>query len=124
MSHGPPVRVERVARDHADPVPTHALVQALCGIPGHGIEHEQRPPLPPSLHLGVLHEQLRDAAPACRAVDEQLRDLGSVWLVRRQREDDLHRADQLTVGEGREQEPASLLRVVRYRFEHVAPSRL
>ena len=56
-----------------------------------------------------LHQQLRDAALACGAVDEELRDLAAVRLVRRQREDHLNGADQLAVGERSEQQPAALL---------------
>ena len=48
----------------------------------------------------TLHQQLGDAAPSSRAVDEELCDLGAVRLVRRQREDHLHRADEVAVGEG------------------------
>jgi hypothetical protein len=53
-------------------------------------------------------------------VDEELCDLGAVRLVRRQRKDHLHRADQLPVGESRQDQPAALLDLGRPGFEDAA----
>ena len=65
----------------------------------------------------LRHEQLRDTAPARRAMDEELRDLRPVRLVRRQREDHLHRPDEVAVGERREDQPAALLDLGGEAFE-------
>ena len=61
--------------------------------------------------LGLGHQPLGDAAAARRAADEQLGDLAAVRLVRRQREHDLHRADELAVVERGQDQPAALLGV-------------
>ena len=64
-------------------------------------------------------------------MDEQLRDLRPVRLVRRQRQDHLNRADELVACEGRQDQPAPLLglgheareglaRVVERERRHVA----
>src|SRR5713101_3711645 len=79
---GPPVRVEGVAGDHADPRPPESRVETLRVVAGHRVQHQQGLAFRPSLRLGLLHEQLRDAALACRAVDEELCDLRTVRLVR------------------------------------------
>jgi hypothetical protein len=52
---------------------------------------------------------LGDASPAGLAVNEELCDLGTVRLIRRQREDHLHRPDEVAVDEGSQNEPAALL---------------
>ena len=96
---GAAVGVERVVRDHADPRPTEPRVEALGVVPGDRVEHEERLALCARLLLGALHQELRDTAPTGRSVDEELRDVGSMRLVRRSREDDLHRADDVVVQE-------------------------
>ena len=53
-------------------------------------------------------------------MDEQLGDLATVRLVRRQREVDLNRADQPALGKCGEQQPAVLLDFVRNPFECAA----
>ena len=80
------VGVERVAGDDADAVPAEPLVEPFGGVAGDGVEDEQRPALRARLRLDALHQAPRDPAPACRAVDEQLRDVAAMRLVRRQRE--------------------------------------
>jgi uncharacterized protein YdeI (YjbR/CyaY-like superfamily) len=54
----------------------------------------------------VLHEQARNSAVACLAMDEELGDLRAMGLVRGQREDDLHRAHQPVPGECGEEQAA------------------
>jgi uncharacterized protein YdeI (YjbR/CyaY-like superfamily) len=54
----------------------------------------------------VLHEQARNAAVACLAMDEELGYLRAMGLVQGQRKDDLHRAHQPVAGECGEEQPA------------------
>ena len=100
-----PVGVERVVRDHADPRPAEPFVEALGVVARHGVEDEQRPALRARLRLRVLHQALRDTETAGIAVDEQLRDVGAMRLVRRRREDDLDRAHDVVAAECGEQQP-------------------
>ena len=58
-----------------------------------------------------------DAASACRAVDEQLCDLGAVRLVRRQCEHHLHRADYVAVEKGGKKQTAALVDLLRNHIE-------
>ena len=55
--------------------------------------------------FGLFHQPLRDAVSPRRPVDEQLRDLASMWLVRRQREVHLDSADESIAVEGGENQP-------------------
>ena len=73
------------------------LVQPLRRVAGHGVEHEQRLALGLRLAFGFGHQPLRNPAAPCGAADEELRDVGAVRLIRRQREDDLDGADDLAV---------------------------
>ena len=57
----------------------------------------------------------------CGSVDEKLCDLRTVRLVRRQRQDHLHRADQPVLGKRTQQQPAALLDVDRNGLEDAAP---
>src|SRR5260370_39600870 len=66
----PPVWVEGEAGDHTDSRPAETRVEALRVIAGHRVENQQGLTFRPSFRLGLLHEQLRDAALAGRAVDE------------------------------------------------------
>jgi hypothetical protein len=65
----------------------------------------------------VLHQELCDATLTRGAANEELCDLRAVRLVRRQREDHLHRADQLTFRERREQQPTAGVDFPGHRFE-------
>jgi hypothetical protein len=65
----------------------------------------------------MLHEELRDAALACGAVDEELCDLGTVRLVRWQGEDYLNRADQPTLGKRTKKQPPAVLDLGGEGFE-------
>ena len=117
---GPAVGVEREAGDDADLGPAHSRVEARSVALGHGVQHEQGLPLGPCLGLGALHQPLGDAAPARRAVHEELGDLAAVRLVRRQGEDHLHAADQVAVVERGNNQPATLLDLGGPGFEGFA----
>ena len=74
-------------------VQPESRIESRSVAAGDRVKHEERLALCSRLCLGALHQLLRDAPPAGLAVNEELRDLGAVRLVRRQREDHLHRAD-------------------------------
>jgi hypothetical protein len=65
----------------------------------------------------VLHEQLRDAAFPCGAVDEELCDLRAMRLVRRERENHLNRADDPANGKRGKQQPATRFDLGGHDFE-------
>ena len=86
MSQGRPSGKEREAWDDADPRPSEARVETLAIGAGDGVEHEKCLAGRARLGLRVFHEWLRDAALAGVATHQELRDLASVRLIRRQRE--------------------------------------
>src|SRR3954451_12611258 len=118
------VGIERVAGDHADRRPAEPAVEPLGGVAGDGVEDEQRLALSAGFFLGSCHQCLCDAALACAAVDEQLGDLTAVRLIRREGEQHLHRPDDLIAVEGREQQPATGVDLVREAVEGGAGVRL
>jgi hypothetical protein len=63
---------------------------------------------------------LCERAPRHNRENEELRDLAAVRLVRREGEDDLHRADEVAVGEGGEQQPTPLVDLGGKAFERAA----
>jgi hypothetical protein len=62
---GAPVRIEGVVGDHADLRPPEAGVQTRGVAAGHRVQHAESLACGAGFRLGLLHEQLRNAASAC-----------------------------------------------------------
>src|SRR5262249_9535150 len=88
---------EGVAGDAADLHPAEARVEAL-GVAARSVEDEERLAGAARRFFGSLHQARPRSAAADAAVHEHLGDVGTVRLIFRLREDDLHRADDRTVG--------------------------
>ena len=116
----PPVRVQRVAGDHADGRPSESRVEPLGAVAGDGVEHEQRPALGSRLGLGTLHQALRDAAPARRPGTRSFAISARCgWFGGNARITCTVPTRSLAL-EGGQQEPAPLLDLGGERFEHTA----
>jgi hypothetical protein len=73
--------------------PARTRVEALGIAAERRVEHEQRAAARPGGFLGRGHQCHADAAPARASVHQELSYIGAVRLVGRQREPELHGAD-------------------------------
>ncbi len=75
------VGIERVVRNHADPLPSRRRIQLLAGIPTHRIERKQRKPRYAGACLDRLHQGSSDSLPARPPMHEELGDIGAMRLI-------------------------------------------